>query len=154
MEGGRGTERKRERVCVTLDHVRKKQQWNKLWAASFSGVFSLVKETSDVHSRPRSLKEPFLSHFAFCCTFVCLSFGEGLTAHPKSFQPQRSPAHGYVKLDWNTHTLHTHTHLLLLRIPRVHGHEHPRHSCLRGICSRLSAGGLGGCDRGLAASPG
>lgn len=53
-EGGVRSER--ESVCVTLDHVRKKQQWNKLLAASFSGVFSLVKWTL----RRRAMSPGFL----------------------------------------------------------------------------------------------
>lgn len=46
-DGGRegDRERERERESVTLEHVRKKQHWNKLLAASFSDVFSLVRWT-------------------------------------------------------------------------------------------------------------
>lgn len=44
-DGGREGDGERERESVTLEHVRKKQQWNKLLAASFSDIFSLVKWT-------------------------------------------------------------------------------------------------------------
>lgn len=40
-----GGQRERERESVTLEHVRKKQHWNKLLAAAFSDVFSLVRWT-------------------------------------------------------------------------------------------------------------